>query len=329
MIRQNGLVIVVGPTAAGKTKLSVELASVFDGEIISADSMQIYRNMNIGTAKIRDDETKGIPHFGIDIADPTESFSVMQFRELFDQWVEEIWSRGHLPFLVGGTGLYIRAATEEYNFAATEGNLLIRKRLEKEAKEKGTDFLHKRLQEVDPVTAERLHPNDLRRIIRALEINELCGVPMSKQVSASQGQNRFPTLKIGLAFNNRETLYERINQRVDRMIEQGLVEEVAELLKNGVHKNLISMQGIGYKEIIDYLENRITLQEAVDLIKLASRRYAKRQMSWFRRDPQIHWFFVDQMEWTHLSSTCSNLVKEFRYRFTNTVEIKEDGGSTS
>jgi tRNA dimethylallyltransferase len=322
-------VIVVGPTAVGKTKLSVELASVFDGEIISADSMQIYRHMNIGTAKIRPDETNGVPHFGIDIVDPTESFSVMQFRELFDQWVEKIWLRGHLPFLVGGTGLYVRAATEEYNFTATEGNQLLRKRLEEEAKEKGSEILHQRLLEVDPVTAERLHPNDLRRIIRALEINELSGVPMSKQISPSQGQTRFPTLKLGLTLKDRETLYKRINQRVDLMLEQGLVKEVEELLMKGVHKDLISMQGIGYKEIIDFLENRITLQEAVELIKLASRRYAKRQLSWFRRDPQIYWFYVDQMSWSHLYDACSHLVQEFRHRFTNTVEIKEDGGSTS
>ncbi|MFC4766400.1 tRNA (adenosine(37)-N6)-dimethylallyltransferase MiaA [Effusibacillus consociatus] len=327
MTQENGLVILVGPTAVGKTKLGVELASACNGEIISADSMQIYRGMDIGTAKITPEEMKGVPHWGIDIVDPDVPFSVSSFRELAHGWLSDIWKRGRLPFLVGGTGLYVRAVTENYNFSEFAGDPEFRHALEREAQQYGPEYLHKRLQILDPETAKRLHPNDLRRVIRALEVYEFTGIPMSQSVTPCERVTLFPTLKIGLTMNDREALYQRINQRVDVMMNNGLVQEVQTLLANGMHKELISMQGIGYKEIIDYLEGQGTIEEAVEKIKLGSRRYAKRQLSWFRRDSSIHWFEVDTMSWDQLYTGCLRLVKEFRHQLANTVEIKEDGGT--
>ncbi|WP_018133358.1 tRNA (adenosine(37)-N6)-dimethylallyltransferase MiaA [Effusibacillus pohliae] len=328
MRQQNGLVMIVGPTAVGKTKLGVELAAAFQGEVISADSMQIYRGMDIGTAKITPEEMKGVPHWGIDIVDPDTPFSVANYRKLAEQWLEDIWRRGRLPFLVGGTGLYIRALTEEYHFVEFAGDPEFRKELEEAARVNGQEFLHERLRKVDPVTAGRLHPNDLRRIIRALEIYEYTGKRMSN-VPPSKGATRFPTLKIGLTMQDRQLLYERINRRVDQMLAKGLVDEVQWLLANGIHSKLNSMQAIGYKEIIDYLEGRIPLAEAVEQIKRGSRRYAKRQLSWFRRDPNIRWFAVDRIAWNELYGACYRLVQEFQHQLANRVEIKEDGGSTS
>lgn len=327
MTQQGGLVVVAGPTAVGKSQLGVELAFAFDGEIISADSMQIYRGMNIGTAKITPGEMRGVPHWGIDIVDPDVPFSVANYRELADRWLADIWRRGRLPFLVGGTGLYIRAVTEEYQFTGFSGDPDFRKNLAEEARLKGPETVHQRLAEIDPATAGRLHPNDLRRVIRALEIYVYTGVPMSQTVSPSQGKTRFPTLKIGLTMRDRHLLYERIGRRVDRMLELGLVEEVKTLLAKGIRGDLISMQGIGYKEIIEYLQGRVSLEEATEAIKRGSRRYAKRQLSWFRRDPDIHWFEVDRLPWDRIRNDCFQLVKEFRHRLSNTDEIKEDGGT--
>ncbi|WP_096184199.1 tRNA (adenosine(37)-N6)-dimethylallyltransferase MiaA [Effusibacillus lacus] len=321
------LVVIAGPTAVGKTRLSVDLASAFVGEIISADSMQIYRGMDIGTAKISREEMNGVPHWGIDIVDPQIPFSVVDYRELADKWLSDIWNRGHLPFLVGGTGLYIRALTESYNFTDFAGDPEFRNRLAELARIHGPQVLHDRLREVDPESASRLHPNDIRRIIRALEIYEYTGKPMSVQVEPSQRKTRFPVLKIGLTMSDRELLYQRINQRVDAMVEKGLVQEVQSLLDRGIHKELISMQAIGYKEIISYLEGQVTLEEAIETIKLGSRRYAKRQLSWFRQDPNFHWLEVDRMSWDDLYERCYRLVQEFQHRFANTVEIKEDGGT--
>lgn len=327
LTQQHGLVVVVGPTAVGKTRLGVELASAFDGEIISADSMQIYRGMDIGTAKITQQEMQGVPHWGIDIVDPDNAFSVSTYRELANQWLADIWKRGHLPFLVGGTGLYVRAVTEEYRFNEFAGDVDFRRNLEQKAQSEGSASLHKKLQAVDPETASRLHPNDIRRVIRALEIYHFTGKTVSETVSPSKGDTLFPVLKIGLTLNDRELLYRRINDRVDLMVREGLVDEVKSLLNRGIHGELISMQGIGYKEIIDYIEGRVTLEEAIEQIKLGSRRYAKRQLSWFRRDRNILWFEVDKMSWEQLFDTCFRLVKEFRQRLSNTVEIKEDGGT--
>ncbi|BCJ85726.1 tRNA (adenosine(37)-N6)-dimethylallyltransferase MiaA [Effusibacillus dendaii] len=321
-----GLVVIAGPTAVGKSKLSVELAIAFDGEIVSADSMQIYRGMDIGTAKITPEEKKGIPHWGIDIIDPDTPFSVSDYRDLADGWLRGIWQRGRLPFLVGGTGLYIRAVTEEYDFSTFSGDAAFREKMEQMARREGPEALHRQLAFVDPATASRLHPNDIRRVIRALEIYEFTGKRLSES-KQSHGDTRFPVLKIGLTSENRELLYDRINRRVDLMIEQGLLEEVSGLLRRGAHKDLISMQGIGYKEIIEYLEQRLTLQEAVERIKQGSRRYAKRQLSWFRRDPEIHWFAIDTIPWDQLYNACFKLVKEFRQQVSNTVVIKEDGGT--
>lgn len=329
MINQQGLVVIVGPTAVGKSKLSVELAAECNGEIISADSMQIYRHMDIGTAKVTPDEMKGVPHWGIDIIEPEETFSVADYRELAENWLADIWGRGRTPFLVGGTGLYVRAVTEDYDFTDFAGDPQFRQKLEQEAMLSGSAVLHARLQQIDPATAARLHPNDLRRIIRALEIYEFTGQPMGEQVKQSDRHTRFPALKIGLTMRDRALLYDRINQRVDIMIEQGLLQEVEKLLEQGAHKELLSMQAIGYKEIMDFIENRKTIEQAVAEIKLGSRRYAKRQLSWFRRDPHIHWFEVDTMSWQELFAASFRLVKEFQHRFSNKVEIKEDGGTTS
>ncbi|MBH8598333.1 tRNA (adenosine(37)-N6)-dimethylallyltransferase MiaA [Thermoactinomyces sp. CICC 10523] len=285
------LLVIVGPTAVGKTDLSLTLAKMFDGEIISGDSMQVYKGMDIGTAKASPEEQRAAPHHMIDLIDPDVPFSVQEFQKLARQKIAEIHARGHLPMLVGGTGLYIEAVTHDYELPHVPENPDLREELRNLAESKGNEYLHSRLGEVDPDAAAKLHPNDLRRIIRALEVYEVTGKPFSSL--KGKGTSPFDALWIGLTMP-RELLYERINRRVDQMIEAGLVEEVKRLKERGYHLGLTSMQAIGYKEIISYLNGDITLAEAVDSIKKGTRKYAKRQLSWFRRLKEIHWFDVTE-----------------------------------
>lgn len=288
MQQKEKLVVIIGPTAVGKTELSLELAEQFDGEIISGDSMQVYRGMDIGTAKAKPHELARVPHHLIDIIQPDEEYSVALFQASATRLITDINQRGRLPFIVGGTGLYIESVTHRFQFAQTPQDPQLRDRLQRLADTEGVEALHARLAEVDPITAERLHPNDVKRVIRALEIYESSGYKMSDfQLRAEQSP--YDLVMIGLTME-REKLYERINHRVDLMIEAGLVEEVRKLLDQGYDSSLVSMQGLGYKELIPYLYGEITLEKAINDIKQRTRHFAKRQLSWFRRMPEIKWF---------------------------------------
>lgn len=288
MHKREKLVVIIGPTAVGKTDLSLELAEQFDGEIISGDSMQVYREMNIGTAKAAPEELARVPHHLIDIISPSDEYSVAQFQDSATRLITEINQRGHLPFIVGGTGLYIESVTHRFQFSQTSQDPELRDRLQRLADTEGVEALHSRLAAVDPVTAERLHPNDVKRVIRALEIYECSGYKMSDFQLRAQ-YSPYDLVIIGLTMD-REKLYQRINHRVDLMIEAGLIEEVRSLLDRGYDATLVSMQGLGYKEVIPYLYGEVTLEKAVNDIKQRTRHFAKRQLSWFRRMPQIEWF---------------------------------------
>ncbi len=282
------LLALVGPTAVGKTALSVALAQRLGAEIISGDSMQIYRGMDIGTAKITPAEMQGVPHHLIDIRSPDEPFSVAEFRTLVDGLAAEIVGRGRLPMLVGGTGLYVRAVLQEYSFSEQETDYELRERLTAEEATHGAGHLHQRLQEVDPEAAERLHPNDLRRVVRALEVYLTTGVPISATQTAGEAPPRYDDLFIGLTMD-RERLYSRIDQRVDLMLQAGLKEEVLDLLTRYSPK-LAAMEAIGYREMVWHLRGLLTLRECAELIRRNTRRFAKRQLTWFRRDERIQWF---------------------------------------
>jgi tRNA dimethylallyltransferase len=289
------LLIIVGPTAVGKTALSVEVAARLGAEIISGDSMQVYRGMDIGTAKIRPAETRGVPHHLIDILDPDEPFSVADFQERVDQAIQAIWSRGRLPILVGGTGLYVRAVRLAYTFVeGSEADPELRARLAREEELHGPGHLHRRLMTVDPVAAAKLHPNDTRRIIRALEVWERTGTRISETQTADQAEPRYDDLFIGLNME-RERLYERIDARVDQMMAEGFEAEVAALMQRYPPgpKLLTSMNSLGYRELIHCRRGLSTREEAVYLIKRNTRRFAKRQLTWFRREPDLRWFEVD------------------------------------
>lgn len=288
MQEREKLVVIIGPTAVGKTELSIKLAEQFEGEIISGDSMQVYRGMDIGTAKAEPHQLARVPHHLIDIISPAEEYSVAIFQESATRLITEINQRGRLPFLVGGTGLYIESVTHRFQFAQSAQDPELRERLQRMAESEGVEALHARLAAVDPITARRLHPNDVKRVIRALEIYESTGYKMSDYQHRAQ-QSPYDLLMIGLTME-REKLYQRINQRVDQMIEAGLVEEVRGLLDQGYDASLVSMQGLGYKELIPYLYGEITLEKAIHDIKQRTRHFAKRQLSWFRRMKEIQWF---------------------------------------
>lgn len=281
---------VVGPTAVGKTKLGVQIAQKFNGEVISGDSMQIYRTMDIGTAKVTRDEMQGIPHHMIDIKDPEESFSAAEFQRKVQSLIYEIQKRGKLPVLVGGTGLYIQATLFDFEFTEEKKDEAVMKRLEEEAADQGPVHMYEKLKSLDPDQAAKVHPNNSRRVLRALEIYETTGKKMSEQEAAKAWDSPFTPLLIGLEMD-RERLYERINNRVDQMVEEGLVEEVRRLYQAGL-KDAQSMKAIGYKELIPFLEGEVDLQEAVDLLKRNSRRYAKRQYTYFKNKLDVHWYEV-------------------------------------
>lgn len=282
------LVVIVGPTAVGKTKLSLTLAKRLNGEIISGDSMQVYRYMDIGTAKASLAERAVVPHHLIDIINPDEEYSVVHFQQMATRLIREINQRGKLPFLVGGTGLYIESVTHRFRFAQAEQNPGLREQLKRLAETEGVEALHRRLAIVDPVTAKRLHPNDVKRVIRAIEMYELTGEKMSDYQERA-AQSPYDLYMIGLTME-RSLLYERINQRVEQMIADGLVDEVRRLLERGYDPSLTSLQGLGYKELIPYLQGACTLDEAIEEIKKRTRRFAKRQLTWFRRMPEVHWY---------------------------------------
>ena len=285
------VVVIVGPTAVGKTKLSIDMAKKFNGEIISGDSMQVYRGMNIGTAKITEEEMMGIPHHMIDIKEPDEEFSVADFKTLVQKHIDEISNKGKLPIIVGGSGLYIQGSLYNYHFSDRKRSQEITKKLEKELEEKGNDYLYNRLKEIDPNQAKKIHPNNYRRVIRALEVYELTGKTMTAYHQAQNNTPLYQIIYIGLEMD-RELLYNQINRRVDLMLEEGLEEEVYALYKQGF-KNCQSMKAIGYKEFISYFENKQPLERSIELLKRNSRRYAKRQMTWFKNKMNVNWYIMN------------------------------------
>ncbi len=287
------LVVLTGPTATGKSEAGVMVAERLRGEIVSADSMLIYRGMDIGTAKPTRKDMRGIPHHMIDIVDPDEDYSAALFQKQARNVIANIHKRNKLPILVGGTGLYIRAVIDDYDFSGIGGDQYLRDRLFKEAEENGSGVLHKRLSAVDPGTASKLHPKDIRRIIRALEVYYFTGKPISSYQRVRCSNSLYKIVMFGL-FMEREKLYRRIEQRVDKMIASGLIEEVRGLLQRGFHKELNSMRGLGYKEISGYLAGESSLERAVDLLKRNTRRFAKRQLTWFRRDERIKWCDIEK-----------------------------------
>jgi tRNA dimethylallyltransferase len=300
------LLVIIGPTAVGKTKLSIELAKRYNGEIISGDSMQIYRGMDIGTAKIKIEEMEGIPHHLIDIKETDESFSAAEFQQLVRAKISEITSKGKLPIIVGGTGLYIQAVIYDYQFSEAPADEEFRLQLEKRAKEIGNEALHTELTKIDPESARQLHPNNVRRVIRALEIYHCTGKIMSESQMNQQPDLLYETALIGLTMD-REKLYERINTRVEMMISEGLLEEVSGLHKHGV-RDCQSIQAIGYKEIYDYLDGKVSFHDAIESLKQNSRRYAKRQLTWFRNKMDVEWF-----EMTNVSDLSKKITEISQY----------------
>ncbi|TDX53292.1 tRNA (adenosine(37)-N6)-dimethylallyltransferase MiaA [Orenia marismortui] len=305
---QEPLVAIVGPTAVGKTRLSLALAQDLDGEIISADSMQIYKKMDIGTAKASQEEQKLVPHYMIDIIEPDQEFSVADFQTRVDELIPKISQKGKLPLLVGGTGLYVKSVIDGFIFPDMEVDWELRKRLEEEAEEYGTQHVHDKLREIDSKLADKLHPNDLRRVIRGIEVYQQTGKTTTYfKEKAKNTPPRYQAVKIGLR-RSRENLYQRINQRVDLMIKEGLIDEVRELYDEGYNRDLISMQGLGYKEIIAYFEGEYDLDEAIRLIKRDTRHFAKRQFTWFKRDKSINWFDVEEYDFDSLLNEVKEIV---------------------
>lgn len=291
-MQKKPLIVIVGPTAVGKTEVAIEVAKKLDCEIISADSMQIYKHMNIGTAKPSRMEQKGIKHHMIDIVDPDQEFSVADFQVMAKECIEDIFNRNKIPLMSGGTGLYINSVCYNYIFSESEKDVALREQLKKQALEYGNDFLYKKLEKLDPQAAEKIHPHNLRRIIRALEVCIKTGNTFSSYEEKTKKQKGLYDLFMFGLTRPREELYRRINERVLHMINNGLVEEVKKLLEMGYSRNLNSMQGLGYRQIVDYLDGKITLEEAIFLISRDTRRYAKRQYTWFSRDKNIVWMDV-------------------------------------
>ena len=283
------LIVVAGPTASGKTGLAIDIANYVGGEIVSADSMQIYKYMNIGSAKPTQEERAKAVHHMIDFLEPDAEFSVADYTEMAHKVIADIYERGKIPIMAGGTGLYINSVVNDVTFGEMDTDYELRESLRKTAEEKGSEYLLHMLSEFDEVSAKRLHPNNLRRIIRAIEFYKITGKPISEhQEETKKTQSRYNPLMLCVNWD-REELYDRINRRVDMMMDEGLLDEVKRLMDMGYTKDLNSMQGIGYKEVMDYFDGKASLEETVEIIKQSSRRYAKRQLTWFRRDERIHY----------------------------------------
>ena len=296
-ITKRPIIVIVGPTAVGKTELAISLAKKIDGEIISADSMQLYKGMDIGTAKPTKREQNNITHHMIDITEPDQDYSAAKFKEVAQEIINDIVVRDKFPIIVGGTGLYVNALIYDYSFEDLPRDPECREKLRKKIGVEGPQKLHEELIEADPKAAERIHPNDERRIIRALEVIYTTGNPIS-EYQKTKKESPYNTLMIGLT-KNRDELYDRIEKRVNKMIEKGLVDEVKDLLAKGYKKNMTSMQALGYKEIAEYQQGEITFEEAIKLVKKRTKRFAKRQLTWFNRDQNITWYNL----------SCTNLFK--------------------
>ena len=290
------LIVLTGPTAVGKTKLSITLAKAVNGEIISADSMQVYRYMDVGSAKITPDEMDGVPHHLVDVLDPTEDFNIVLFQQLAKKSMEEIYSKGRIPILVGGTGFYIQAITRDIDFTQSEQDDSYRKELEALAAEKGSSFLHDMLASVDPKSAEDIHENNVKRVIRALEFYKQNGTRISEH-NEEQKEHVSPYNLAYFVLNApRPLLYERIDARVDEMLKNGLVEEVKNLQRMGCHREMVAMQGLGYKEILSWLGGEYPYED-IRILKRDTRHFAKRQLTWFRREGEVTWVDKDKFDY--------------------------------
>ena len=287
------LIVLTGPTAVGKTALSIRLAKALDGEIISADSMQVYRGMDIGSAKVTKKEMDGVRHHLIDVLEPEEDFNVAAFQRMAKEALEEIYSRGKLPIVAGGTGFYIQALLYDIDFRDDTGEGPIRKELEKLAVEKGAEYLHSLLQQADPQSADQIHPNNIKRVVRALEYFRQTGEPFSLHNQRERERCSPYHFRYYVICSDRKNLYERIDRRVDAMMADGLGGEVQALKKRGVKRGMTSMQGLGYKEILDYLDGTCSLEEAVYVLKRDTRHFAKRQITWFRREREVRWLKLE------------------------------------
>ncbi len=285
------LIVVCGPTASGKTGLAVELAKIYNCEVVSADSMQIYKHMQIATAKPTESEMQGIKHHLIDFVEPCESFSVADYVRLAKEKIEDIYSRGKQPLLCGGTGLYISSLVDNLSFDRTCPSSELRTQLSAIAESKGGEYLLDMLRQFDPETAQKLHPNNLTRIIRAIEVYKTSGITISQAAKNNRGESLYKLCMIGISYYDREKLYSRINNRVDCMLSSGLLEETVHVFNSGSLGT--SYQAIGYKELKPYFMGKITLEECVEKLKLETRHYAKRQLTWFRRDKRINWIYPD------------------------------------
>lgn len=296
-MKKKPLVVLTGPTAVGKSQLSIALAKAMNGEIISADSMQVYRYMNIGSAKITKEEMQGVPHYLIDEINPEEEFHVMEFQRRSLLYMKEIYEKGKIPILVGGTGFYIQAILKDISFTEEKGDKEYRKELEAfSKKENGIALLHEKLHQVDEQSARDIHPNNVKRVIRALEYYHVTG----KQISVHNNEEKEKESPYQYAYfvlnDDRSYLYQKIDQRIDLMIEKGLLKEVEELKARGYTKDMVSMQGLGYKEFLAYLEGVYTFEEAVTILKRDTRHFAKRQLTWFRRENDVIWLNKEEYQ---------------------------------
>ena len=302
------LIILAGPTASGKTAVSVDLAKRIGGEIISADSMQIYRGMDIGTAKITADEMQGVKHYLINVADPKEDINIVKFQNMVKCSIEEIKKNGHIPILVGGTGFYIQSIIYDINFDKEDDNGSIRKVLEEEYDKMGADFMYEKLKKIDSISAENIHKNNKKRIIRAIEYFLINNALISEHNELQRKKTSPYDFKFFVLNPKRDILYDRINKRVDKMVEKGLVDEVKSLIESGLSIDNISMQGIGYKEIVEYLEGNIPLDKAVENIKQNTRHMAKRQVTWFRRERDV--IYIDPFEFENNEKIVDYMVEK-------------------
>ncbi len=311
MADKKPLVVLSGPTAVGKSKTGVLLAKALDGEIISADSMQVYRYMNIGTAKLSKEEMDGVPHYLIDVLDPDEEFNVFLFQQMAKEALDQIYENGHLPIVVGGTGFYIQALLYDVDFTEQEPDQSFRDEMEVLAQKEGPEVLHDRLKQVDSMAAEAIHPNNVKRVIRALEYHELTGEKISEHNEQEREKESPYDFSYFVLTDERAHLYDQIDARVDQMLRDGLVSEVEGLKDRGYTRDLTSMQGLGYREILAYLDGETSYEEAVREIKQDTRHFAKRQLTWFKREKDVSWIDIRSFGYDH-ANVAEEIKKQWR-----------------
>ncbi|MCH5274194.1 MAG: tRNA (adenosine(37)-N6)-dimethylallyltransferase MiaA [Lachnospiraceae bacterium] len=319
MEQKKPLIVLSGPTAVGKTKLSLALAKAIGGEIISADSMQVYKHMDIGSAKIKPEEMEGVPHHLIDVLEPEEEFNVVIFQKLCKEAMEGIYKRGHIPILTGGTGFYIQAVLYDIDFTENDGDISYREELEALAKEQGSEYLHQMLFFVDEKSAEAIHPNNTKRIIRALEFAHQTHEPISAHNEEQRSREGPYASCYFVLTDDRDKLYARIDKRVEEMLSEGLFDEVKKLKARGCTRNMVSMQGLGYKELLAHLEGEISLDEAVYRIKRDTRHFAKRQLTWFKREKEVIWYHKGEFGYDEEA-----ILKDMVDRITRCINKNED-----